>query len=125
MEFTRASQVVTEVLFHSSMMTSRSWWMLEILGCSTFHLRMPHRCSVGFKSVSRSYLSSGLVLLHVLASILGVCKALWDPLCFQPSAVPPPGGGSLSHISLLVVAVHCIRVLSVAQQQLLNAGSTH
>ncbi|CAI9573164.1 unnamed protein product, partial [Staurois parvus] len=47
--------------------------------------------------LSRSYLSSGLVLLHVLASILGVCKALWDPLCFQPSAAPPPGGGGLSH----------------------------
>ncbi len=29
MEFTRASQVATGVLFHSSMMTSRSWWMLE------------------------------------------------------------------------------------------------
>ncbi|CAI9606672.1 unnamed protein product [Staurois parvus] len=39
--------------------------------------------------LSRSYLSSGLVLLHVLASILGVCKALWDPLCFQPLQLLP------------------------------------
>ena len=31
MEFTRASQVAAEVLFHSSMMTSQSWWMLETL----------------------------------------------------------------------------------------------
>ncbi len=31
MEFTRASQVATGVLFHSSMMTSRSWWMLMML----------------------------------------------------------------------------------------------
>ncbi|CAI9570654.1 unnamed protein product [Staurois parvus] len=36
MEFTRASQVATGVLFHSSMMTSQSWWMLEPL---LLHLR--------------------------------------------------------------------------------------
>ncbi len=50
MEFTRASQVATGVLFHSSMTTSRSWWMLETLHSSTFHLRMAHRCSIGFRS---------------------------------------------------------------------------
>ncbi|XP_026988466.2 polyubiquitin-like [Tachysurus fulvidraco] len=50
MEFTRASQVATGVLFHSSMMTSRSWWMLETLHSSTFRLRKPHRCSIGFWS---------------------------------------------------------------------------
>ncbi len=37
MEFTRASQVATRVLFHSSMTTSQSWWMLETLHSSTFH----------------------------------------------------------------------------------------
>ncbi len=50
MEFTRASQVATGVLFHSSMTTSRSWWMLETMRSSTFHLRMPHRCSIVFRS---------------------------------------------------------------------------
>ncbi len=50
MEFTRASQVATGVLFHSFMTTSRSWWMLETLRSSTFRLRMPHRCSIGFRS---------------------------------------------------------------------------
>ncbi len=50
MEFTRVSQVATGVLFHSSMTTSRSWWILETLRSSTFHLRMPHRCSIGFRS---------------------------------------------------------------------------
>ncbi len=49
-EFTRASQVATGVLFYFSMTTSRSWWMLETLCSSTFHLRMPHRCSIGFRS---------------------------------------------------------------------------
>ncbi len=50
MELTRASQIATGVLFHSSMTTSRSWWMLETLRSSTFHLRMPHRCSILFRS---------------------------------------------------------------------------
>ncbi len=51
MEFTGASQVVTGVLFHSSMMTSRSWWILETLRSTTFRLRMPRsRCSIGFRS---------------------------------------------------------------------------
>ncbi len=50
MEFTRASQVATGVLVHSSMTTSRSWWMLETLHSSTFLMRMPHRCSIGFRS---------------------------------------------------------------------------
>ncbi len=48
--FTRASQVATGVLFHSYMTTSRNWWILETLRSSTFHLRMPHRCSIGFRS---------------------------------------------------------------------------
>ena len=46
-EFTRVSQVATEMLFHSSMTTSRSW---QIFDTSTFRLRIPQRCSVGFKS---------------------------------------------------------------------------
>ncbi len=50
MTFTRASQVATGVLFHSSTTTSQSWWMLETLLSSTFRLRMPHRCSIGFRS---------------------------------------------------------------------------
>ncbi len=50
MEFTRASQVAAGVLFHSSTTTSQSWWMFETLRSSTLHLRMPHRCSIGFRS---------------------------------------------------------------------------
>ena len=50
MEFTRASQVVTGMLFHSSLTTSRSWQISETLCTSTFRLRIPHRCSIGFKS---------------------------------------------------------------------------
>ncbi len=58
MEFTRASQVATGVLFHSSVMTSRSWWMLETLHSFTFHLRMPH-------TLPLSFFSKAVVILEV------------------------------------------------------------
>ncbi len=57
MEFTRASQVATGVLFHSSMTTSRSWWMLEILRFSTFRLRMPHILPLPSASSARQWSS--------------------------------------------------------------------
>ncbi len=50
MEFTRASKAVAGILFHSSIMTSRSCWMLDTWCFSTFRLRMPHMCSIGFRS---------------------------------------------------------------------------
>ncbi len=80
MEFTRASQVATGVLFHSFMKTSGSWWMLETLCSSTFHLRMLHRCSIGFRSgdmlgqsitFTLSFFSKAVVVLEVcLGSLL-------------------------------------------------------
>jgi len=50
MEFTRAAHLVAGVLFHSSLMTSRSCWMLDTWCFCTFCLRMPHMCSKGFRS---------------------------------------------------------------------------
>ncbi len=57
MEFTRASQLATAVLFHSSMTTSRSWCMLETLRSSTFSLRMPHRLPLPSASLARQWSS--------------------------------------------------------------------
>ncbi len=59
MEFTRASQVATGVLFLSTVMTSRSWWMLETLRSYTFRLRMPHI------TFTLSFISEALVVLEV------------------------------------------------------------
>ena len=49
MGFTRYSQVATGMLFHSSMTMSQSWWIFETLRTSIFRLRIPQRCSIGFK----------------------------------------------------------------------------
>ncbi len=97
MEFTISSQVATGVLFHSSMATSRSWWMLEILRFSTLRLRMPHRCSIRFRSgdmlgqsitFSLSFFSKAVVVI-----MLEYC----------PAAQSPKGG---DHALLQYVTVH-------------------
>ncbi len=116
MEVTRAAQVATGVLFHSSMMTSQSWWMLETLRSSTFRLRMPHRCSIGFRSgdmlgqsitFTLSFFSKAVVVLEVCLGSLScwntalrpshsTCWHSWfpqwtvAPQCWQHSCSPRP-----------------------------------
>ncbi len=90
MKFTRASQVATEVLFHSSMTTSRSWWMLETLRSTTFCLRIAHRCSTGFRSgdmlgqsitFTLIFFSKAVVILEVCLGLLSCWNtALWPSL---------------------------------------------
>ncbi len=80
MEFTRASQVATCVLFQSSMMTSRGWWMLETLCYSTLRLRMPHRCSIGFRS--------GDTLGQSITFTLGFLARQWSLSCWNTALRP-------------------------------------
>ncbi len=99
-ELTRASQVATGVLFHSSMMTSQSWWMLETLRSSTFYLMMPHRCSIGFRSGDKlgqsitftlSFFRKAVVVLEVCLESLSCWNTALRPslrregimLCFR------------------------------------------
>ncbi len=81
----------------SSSMTSWSWWTLETLPSSTFHLRMPHRCSKGFRSgdmlgqsitFTLSFFSKAAVII-----ILEYC----------PAGQSPKGG---DHALLQYVTVH-------------------
>ncbi len=60
------------ILFHSSIMTSRSCWMLDTWCFSTFRLRMPHMCSIGFRSedildpsLTFTFISKAVVILAV------------------------------------------------------------
>ncbi len=136
MEFTTASQVATGAIFHSSMMTSQSWWMLEILRSSTFRLRMPHRLPLPSTSLGRQWSSrrcvwgcyhvgilpcegSGIMLCfsmsqYILAFMVPsmncsspVLAALMQP---QTMTLPPPclivGKTHLSLYSSLVAATH-------------------
>ncbi len=102
MKFTRASQVATGFIFHSSMMTSQSCWMLETLRASTFRLRMPHRSSIGFRSgdmlgqsitFTLSFFSKAVVVLEVCVGLLSCWNTALRPslrkegimLCFSMS----------------------------------------
>ncbi len=130
MEFTRASQVATAVLFHSSMttsqwmletlhssmMTSRSWWMLETLLFSTFSLRMPHRCSIGFRS--------GDMLDQAITFTLSFFSKAVVIIMFEycPASQSPKGGDPAP---LQYVTVHVGIHGSLNELQLPSAGSTH
>ncbi len=87
MEFTRAAQAVAGILFHSSIMTSRSCWMLDTWCFSTFRLRMPHMCSIGFRSgdilgqsitFTFSFSSKAIVILAVCLGWLLCWKTVSD-----------------------------------------------
>ena len=75
MEFTRASHEATGMLFYSSMMTLRSWWIFETLCTSIFCLRIPQRCSIGFKSGDMlcQFITFTLSLFSKAVVVLEVC----------------------------------------------------
>ena len=85
MEFTRASQVATGMLFHSSMTTLQSWWIFETLCTSTFRLRIPQRCSIGFKSRDAwpvhhlNLFSKAVVILEVCLGSLSCWNTALQP----------------------------------------------
>ncbi len=116
MEFTRASQVATGVLFHSSMMTSRSWWMLEILHSSTFCLRMPHRCSIGFRS-------GDMLGQSITFTLSFFSKAVVVMLKYCPVAQSPKGGGHALlqyvtvHVAFMVPSMNCSSPVPAALMQ--------
>ncbi len=88
LEFTRASQVATGVLFHSSMTTSRSWWMLETLRSSTFCLRMPHRCSIGFRSGDMLSQSITFTLSFFIKAVVTLEVCLGSLSCWNNALRP-------------------------------------
>ncbi len=49
-EWTSWRHFVRSIFFHSSRMTSFRDWMLDGEWCSTCLFRIPHRCSIGFRS---------------------------------------------------------------------------
>ncbi len=97
MEFTRASHVATGVFFYSSMMTKQSWGMLDTLHTSTFHLRMPHRCSIGFRSGDMLGQSITFTLSFFSKAVVVIM------LEYCPAVQSPKGG---DHALLQYITVH-------------------
>ncbi len=97
MEFTRAAQVVAGILFHSSIMTSRSCWMLDTWCFSSFHLRMPHMCSIGFRSgdilghsitFTFTFSSKTVIILAVCFGRLLCCKTVFEGRASSSASEP-------------------------------------
>ena len=84
-EFARASQVATGMLFNSS---SRSWQIFETLHTSTFRLGIPQRCSIGFKSgdMLGQSITFTLSLFSKAMVVLEVC--LGSLSCWNTALLP-------------------------------------
>ncbi len=98
MEFTRAAQVAAGILFHSSILISRSCWMLDTWCFSTFRLMMPHMCSIGFRSgdilghsitFTFTFISKAVVILVVCLGVVVMLEnSFWREgivFCFRMS----------------------------------------
>ncbi len=88
-EFNRASQVAPGVLFHSLMMTSRSWWMLKTLHSSNFHLRTPHSLPLPSASLTRQWSSWRCVWGRYHVRILPCGPVSKGPSWFPQGTVAP------------------------------------
>ncbi len=98
------------------MTTSRSWWMLETLRSYTFRLRMPHRCSKGFRSGDMLGQSITFTLSLFSKAVVIIM------LEYCPAAQSPKGG---DHALLQYVTVHIGIHGSLNELSLPSAGSTH
>ncbi len=65
---------------------SQSWWILETLCSSTFCLRMPHRCSIGFRSGDMLGQSITFTLSFFSKTVVVIM------LEYCPAAQSPKGG---------------------------------
>ncbi len=117
MEFTRATQVVAGILFHSSIITSRSCWMLDTWCFSTFRLRMPHMCSIGFRS--------GDILGHSITFTFSSKAVVILVVCLGSYYVGKQSLKGGHHPLLQNVTVHVGIHVSLNEPQLPSTSSSH
>ncbi len=88
MEWTRWRHFARSIFFHSSRMTSFRDWMLDGDWCSTCLFRIPHRCSIGFRSgdilghwitFTLFFFRNPTVALDVYLGSLSCWKSAWRP----------------------------------------------
>ncbi len=115
MEFTRAAQVVAGILIHSSIITSWSCWMLDTWCFSTFCLRMPHMCSIRFRSGYRLGHSSPSA-----ARQMSSWRCVWGG-CYVGKQFLKGG----HHLLFPNVTVHVGIHVSLNEPQLPSTSSSH
>ncbi len=119
-----AAQVVAGILFHSSIMTSRSCWRLDTWCFSTFSLRMPHMCSVGFRTGDMATPSPSPSPSASSARQLLSWRCVWVIIKLENccSAQFLKGG---HHVLLQNVSVHVGIHVSLNKPLLPSTSSTH
>ncbi len=99
----RVHQIATGVLLHS-MTTSRSWWRLETMRSSIFRLKMPHRCSIEFRSGDMLGQSITFTLSFFINAVVFLEVCFGSLSCWYNTAAQSPKGGD--HALLQYVTVH-------------------
>ncbi len=98
MEWTSWRHFARSIFFHSSRMTSFRDWMLDGEWCSTCLFRIPHWCSIGFRSgdILGQWITFTLFFFRNPTVALDVCLGSLSSVCsVSPEAAAASGAGCL------------------------------
>ncbi len=120
MEWTSWRHFARSIFFHSSRMTSFRDWMLDGEWCSTCLFRIPHRCSIGFRSgdILGHWITFTLFFFRNATVALDVC--LGSLSCWK-SARRPRARSLLFQYRAVHLWIHD----AINEMQLPDTSSTH
>ncbi len=118
MEWTSWRHFARSIFFHSSRMTSFRDWMLDGEWCSTCLFRIPHRCSIGFRSgdILGHWITFTLFFFRNPTVALDVCLG---------SKVHDDQGHGVMDLLFQYRAVHLWIHDAINEMQLPDTSSTH
>ncbi len=123
MEWTSWRHFARSIFFHSSRMTSFRDWMLDGEWCSTCVFRIPHRCSIGFRSgdILGHWITFTLLFFRNPTVALDVC--LGSLSCWKSARRPRArSDGSIFYFS--IEQYICEFMDAINEMQLLDTSST-
>ncbi len=124
MKWTSWRHFARSIFFHSSRMTSFRDWMLDGEWCSTCVFRIPHRCSIGFRSgnILGHWITFTLFFFRNPTVALDVC--LGSLSCWK-SARRPRARSDGSIFSYSIEQYICEFMDAINEMQLPDTSSTH
>ncbi len=123
MEWTSWRHFARSIFFHSSRMTSFRDWMLDGEWCSTCLFRIPHRCSIGFRSgeILGHWITFTLFFFRNPTVALDMC--LGSLSCWKSAR--RPRARSDGSIFFQYRAIHLWIHDAINEMQLPDTSSTH
>ncbi len=124
MEWTSWRHFARSIFFHSSRMTSFRDWRLNGEWCSTCLFRIPHRCSIGFRSgdILGHWITFTLFFFRNPTVALDVCL---ESLSCWKSARRPRARSDGSIFSFSIEQYICEFMDAINEMQLPDTSSTH